>query len=215
MKKRILCYGDSNTWGYIPGGFGRYDEDIRWTGVLQNEVKNWATVIENGIGGRTTCFENGWGECKNGKEGLGYALLAAYPIDIAVIMLGTNDLATRNAAVAKQGINDLVMMLKRAEGYYLTSRPVFVGEPKILIIAPPSLHPECRKGPLVFFRDKYEESRKFAEYYKEVAELQNVDYLDAADLLEVSEVDCVHMDEKGHEILGKAVARKIEEMIKE
>jgi len=92
---------------------------------------------------------------------------------------------------------------------------VFTGEPKILVVAPPTLHKDCVNGPLVFFRDKYEESEKFAEYYKEVAELQNVDYLDAAKLLEVSKIDCIHMDKVGHELLGKAVAKKLKEMIKE
>ena len=70
---RILCYGDSNTWGYMPGTGERYSEDIRWPMIVQKHLGNGYTVIENGINGRTTCFENGWGEAKNGREGLAHA----------------------------------------------------------------------------------------------------------------------------------------------
>ena len=51
---RILCYGDSNTWGYIPLTEKRYPPEVRWTGRLQRLLGPDYQVLEDGLSGRTT-----------------------------------------------------------------------------------------------------------------------------------------------------------------
>ena len=90
--KTILCYGDSNTYGYNPVTGGRWSEDIRWTGRLQQLLGDEYKVIEEGCNGRTTMYKapgEGW---KSGLEYLKPCLNSHKPVDAVVMMLGTNDL---------------------------------------------------------------------------------------------------------------------------
>ena len=90
--KRILCFGDSNTYGYRPDTGERYPEDIRWTGILKNRLRERGIeIIEEGLVGRTTVFED---SLRMGRRGIDYLvpLLESHaPIDKLVLMLGTND----------------------------------------------------------------------------------------------------------------------------
>ena len=91
--KNILCYGDSNTWGYIPGGKGRYEYAVRWTGAAQRLLGDGYRIIEEGLNGRTTVFDSPFdGSVLNGKSHLMCCLMSHAPLDAVVIMLGTNDL---------------------------------------------------------------------------------------------------------------------------
>ena len=212
MSKRILCFGDSNTWGYIPGTGKRYSEEIRWPMVLQNILKDEFTIIEDGINGRTTCFDKGWGECKNGKTGLGYALLANYPLDGVVLMLGTNDLAEKNAIYAAQGCDELIRIIQNANNYFRVDSPIFENQPKILLVIPPALHPSIDNSPVISFHGKYKESLKFKEYYQDVAKKRNVGILNASDYAKASEIDYLHLDSNSHKQLANAIATKLKEM---
>lgn len=81
----ILCYGDSNTYGYNPVNGLRYPKDVRWTGVLQKLLGEQYAVIEEGCNGRTTVFED---IAEPWKEGLGYlkpCLNTHKPIDLSLI----------------------------------------------------------------------------------------------------------------------------------
>lgn len=210
--KRILCYGDSNTWGYIPGSGQRYPQDVRWTGVCQKILGDDYLIIEDGINGRTTCFDKGWGECKNGRTGLGYAILANYPIDAVVIMLGTNDVTEKSAAYAKSGVDELVRICLNANYIYRTESKIFLYDPKVLLVAPITLNENVDDSPVLLFRGQYEESKKFAKLYKEVAEVRNIDFLDASLYANASKIDGIHMEAQDHENLGEAIANKIKEM---
>ena len=90
--KTILCYGDSNTYGYDPSNGFRYPKNVRWTGVLADLLGPEFTVIEEGCNGRTTVFDDpleGW---KNGLDYLKPCLNSHKPIDLVILMLGSNDL---------------------------------------------------------------------------------------------------------------------------
>ena len=105
MKKRVLCYGDSNTWGFNAMNenvYGqRFPEEVRWTGRLQTLLgENW-TVIEEGLCGRTTVFEDPLREGLNGLQYLGPCLATHNPIDYLILMLGTNDCKARFSALPK------------------------------------------------------------------------------------------------------------------
>ena len=92
----ILCFGDSNTWGYIPGSEGeRYGRDIRWPGIMAAELGDEFSVIEEGLNGRTTVLDNPLTPYRNGRDYLIPCLESHQPLDLVVIFLGTNDLADR------------------------------------------------------------------------------------------------------------------------
>lgn len=212
MKKKILCYGDSNTWGYIPGGKGRYPEDVRWPKVLQTLLGDEYEIIENGINGRTTCQDKGWGECKNGKTGIGYALLANYPLDGVIIMLGTNDLVEHNAVYAKNGVAEVIRMVQGANYIYGADHPIFESDPKILLVSPILIHKDINSKDTYSFLNTYEESLKFSKYFKMIAEEKHVEFLDASKYAEPSDVDGLHMEKQGHIALANAIANKTKEM---
>ena len=90
--RTILCFGDSNTWGDPPGGNGRFAWHERWTGILQDSLGNGFRVIEEGLCGRTTCFDDPFSPNRNGLAYLTVALETHCPLDLLIIMLGTNDL---------------------------------------------------------------------------------------------------------------------------
>jgi lysophospholipase L1-like esterase len=87
--KTILCYGDSNTWGYAPGTGKRYLRHERWTGVLQQLLGSNAVVIEEGLNGRTTTLDDPTKPFRNGKDYLIPCLDSHAPLDLVVLMLGT------------------------------------------------------------------------------------------------------------------------------
>ena len=98
----VLAYGDSNTYGYNPRTGLRYSEDIRWTGLLSSHLGNGYRVIEEGCNGRTTIYDDpidGW---KNGLNYFKPCLHSHKPVDIVVMMLGTNDLKSVFGLSAQQ-----------------------------------------------------------------------------------------------------------------
>jgi len=212
MKKRILCYGDSNTWGYIPGTGERYSEDVRWPCIVRKLLIDDYEIIEDGVNGRTTSFDQSWGVARNGVKGLNYALMANYPLDAIVIMLGTNDLTIYNAAYAKKGMSEVLRIVKNANAYFRTETPVFPNGVKILLVAPPLLNIACSRDPSSLYANGYEESKKFSANYHSLSEEYETAFLDAAEYAEASTVDCLHMTEESHIALGKAIAEKLKEM---
>ncbi|MGA2640810.1 MAG: GDSL-type esterase/lipase family protein, partial [Spirochaetia bacterium] len=96
--REILCFGDSNTWGYDPVTQGRFPGDVRWTGVLQAALGPGFRVIEEGLNGRTTVWEDPVEGDKMGKRHLPPCLESQAPLDLVVLMLGTNDTKERYSA---------------------------------------------------------------------------------------------------------------------
>ena len=96
----ILCFGDSNTWGYKPDKSGRYDENIRWTGLLQKKLGSGYHIIEEGLCGRTTVFHDELREGRRGLDMIGVTVEMHDPLDLVIIMLGTNDCKSRYGASA-------------------------------------------------------------------------------------------------------------------
>ena len=129
--KRILAYGDSNTWGFDPVTWGsvpmtleRYPEDIRWTGLLQKALGKDALVLEEGLCGRTTAFDDEECDGRNGLMALPAILKANQPLDAAVIMLGTNDCKSAFNASSKEITAGLELCLKRRINTILLSSPL-------------------------------------------------------------------------------------------
>lgn len=207
MKKRIICYGDSNTWGYCAGTGERFDENTRWTGILQNKLGDSYVVLEEGLSGRTTTFDVGFDDYNNGKDALGFVLKTHAPLDAAVIFLGTNDLVDRSMARSAKGIEEIIRRFKNANEIIRSSIPIFPKGPKILVISPIAYG----KGRQLS-EEKNEETKQFPIVYGQVAEKMGVEFLDPSSFVTASEIDGVHLTEDSHKKLGNAVFEKLKEM---
>ena len=208
MQKRILCFGDSNTWGYIPTG-GRYDEHTRWPMRLQDVLGGGYRVIEEGFNGRTCVFDDPVeGGFKSGVQYLPPCLMSHNPLDAVVIMLGINDTKARFGMTAIT-IGQAMMQLVRTVKQYAVNE---AGQPPhVIVVAPPPVldnlmqtrHAHC------FGEQAIQVSRELTGELLRITKLMRCDYFDAAPYAEVSPLDAVHMTERGHLRLGEALADKI------
>ena len=208
MDKRILCYGDSNTWGFIPGSGERYPENIRWTGICKQLLGSGYTIIENGINGRTTIFDQPFNSYLNGLKGLGYALLSQAPIDLVVMFLGTNDITLHDMYNVQIGIDEIIRICVNANTIYRAESAIFRKKPEIILITPPPFLPIVDSLP-GSANGRYQASLGFQDAYAMVAKKYNIRNIDASKCSELSSVDGVHLTAKGHSLLGNAVAEEI------
>lgn len=206
--KTILCYGDSNTWGYIPGTGNRYPRQVRWTGIAQNLLGSRYHLIEEGLNGRTTVLDDPTRICKNGQTYLRPCLDSHAPIDLVVLMLGTNDTKHRFGLSAFD-ISEGVAML--VSGILQSGTGVNNRSPAVLMVSPPWVDAAPEKADL--FEGAAEKSRSLARFYEVVARNNKCAYLDAAMICTASPLDGIHLDEKGHHSLGQAIATKIREIL--
>ena len=211
MRKTILCYGDSNTFGYVPAGGGeRYPEDVRWTGVLQEDLGDAYKVIEEGCSGRTTDIDPPGVPWKNGRSFLYTALHSHKPLDMVILMLGTNDLKRsfhRDEKVIAASMKGLVTGIQS----YMEEKQVKM--PKILIMAPAHLDPHVEQG--VFGDDfdtlSYEVSTRLAKEYEKLAKEMGCMFLDLAPYCTVSPKDGVHLTAESHIAAGHRIAEAVRE----
>jgi lysophospholipase L1-like esterase len=201
----VLCFGDSNTRGSRPDGAGRFDADKRWTGVLQAGLGDGYYVIEEGRGGRTTDTDHPDSPGRNGRQYLQPCLESHNPLNVVIIMLGTNDLKQifkRTPEDIGQALNGLLDDIKT----YAVNRQG--GKPKIIVVSPAHVAAgieEYERGER-FGEPAHEKSLKLAAVYKQVADKQGAAFFDAASVAGVGE-DGVHIDEPGHKALGEALTR--------
>lgn len=215
MKKRILIFGDSNVWGYIPGDGQRFPEDVRWAGILKAALGEDWEILEDGVSARTTCYDDLRYAYRNGEKALGYTLAAQAPLDLVVLSLGTNDLKYGDARSSRDGMERLLRFLEEAE--QICPLPgdsrIFPNGLKILIVSPITIHPDIsRLRPESSLHGSYLESTKFAQLYRDLAKTHGVWFLDGAAYAQPSRVDCVHMSPESHLALGQAVGEKIREI---
>lgn len=205
--KKILCFGDSNTYGYRPENGARYDKSIRWTGRLQRLLGEDYEVIEEGLCGRTSVFEDDRIKGRKGIDSVEEIVKGHNPIDLFVVMLGTNDCKTKYHASAKEiaaGVEQLILKAKQ-------SAPK---DTKILLISPILLGKGVgEEGYDTEFDEASEQvSLKLGEEYKKVAGQNGYAFLNAADYAKPSETDREHLDVQGHENLSIAIYQKIKEL---
>ena len=212
MKKRILCFGDSNTWGYDPRG-GRYDEETRWPMRLQMLLGDGYTVAEEGFNGRTCVYDDPIeGGYKSGAAYLPPCLMSHNPLDLVIIMLGTND-TKRRFNLTPMTIGEGMMQLIRLTRLYAAD--VQGNPPKVLVVAPPpirenlmkSRHGEC------FGEQAVAVSKGLAAEYARIAKLLRCEFFDAASWAEVSSIDAVHLTKEGHLGLAEGLFRKITQIL--
>lgn len=203
MEKRILCYGDSNTWGYTPETGARYDRHTRWPGCLQDLTGY--TTIEEGLNGRTTIFEEQPGDYRNGLKPLEAIVLSQRPLDWMIFMLGSNDTKWFYKASPEQITYGISQIIKAARACCAAK-----GEfPQILLIAPPFM--QVPEGDLEFNKESEEKVRALEPLYEQLAKKTNCAFLRASNVVKKIGSDGVHMTAEGHHCLAKAVAEKIKE----
>jgi len=212
MKRRILCFGDSNTWGYDPRG-GRYDEETRWPMRLQRLLGESYTVVEEGFNGRTCVYDDPIeGGYKSGADYLPPCLMSHNPLDLVVIMLGANDTKKR-FNLTPMTIGEGMMQLIRLTRLYAVDGQSNL--PKVLVVAPPpildslmkSRHGEC------FGEQAIGVSKGLAAEYARICKLLRCEFFDAAGWAEVSPIDAVHLTKEGHLRLADGLARKINQIL--
>ncbi len=206
--KTILCYGDSNTWGYTPATGVRYPRPIAWPGVAQAALGPEYELLNEGLNARTTVYDDPWSEGKNGLAYLDVCMMTHKPLDLVILALGTNDLKFTDAAGAAKGAETLVKRV-RLLSHKEDSSPVFHAGPEILLISPIHLGENAEQcAPIM--HDGYRQSLLFAQLYEAVARARHTHFLDAAQYAAPSGKDCVHMEPESHRALGLAVAEKIQ-----
>ena len=208
--KNILCFGDSNTWGFTPGTGVRYAPDVRYTGVLQTALGADYHVIEDGSNARTTVYEDPWTPWRLGKDALPIALVAHKPLDL--LNLGTNDLKFTDAYGASKGAETLISLTTLVQARKESSL-VFPNGIQILLVSPIEMDPVVANDPFGSLRNGAEESRRFAYYYQHVAEAKDVHFFDAATVAAPSKVDGIHMEPESHRALGLALADEVRKIL--
>jgi lysophospholipase L1-like esterase len=205
--KNILCFGDSNTWGYSPLDGARYSHDVRWTGVLQKSLGSDYRVIEEGLNGRTNMTNEEERPIRSGLDVLPVLLESHRPLDLIVIMLGTNDLKHDFDLSAEQ-IADGARQVCRC----VIDCEYLMDPPQILLIAPThvELMTEEEQG---LFIGAIEKSRELARHYQVVAEDLGIHFLDASKIVARTDLDGVHWDASQHKDFGKALSGTIREII--
>lgn len=200
--KTILCYGDSNTWGYIPGSGKRHPFDIRWPGVLQARLGNEVRVIEEGLNGRSTVLDEPFRPGRNGAALLPILLESHAPVDILVLMLGSNDLlhySEVTAHDAARGVSTLVDLARIAHAR------LALPAPEVVLVSPP-LATALSEEMALYCQGNPEKTNEFAEHYRRIADAQKCRFLDAAKVVCPSTIDGIHLDAQAHRRLGTAIA---------
>lgn len=209
--KHILCYGDSNTFGTDPVHGGRHPCQVRWTGRLQALLGENYRIIEEGCGGRTTVFEDEISYGRNGLKTLQPCIASHNPLDLIIVMLGTNDLKKRFQVTAW----DIGKAMERVidEIQHFPFEPVYP-RPEILIVSPVLIR-EGISGSIYgcFTEEAAALSHCFAEEYEKVSRLKGCHFLDAALVAEASEEDRLHMTAENHEKLAAALEVKIRSIL--
>jgi lysophospholipase L1-like esterase len=206
--KTIVCFGDSNTWGYDPAAQDRFAPDLRWTGVLQRTLGDGYKVIEEGLNGRTTNVDDPLQPHRNGLTYLPPCLESHKPLDLVTIMLGTNDLKSRFG----RSSSDIAEAAAYLAGV-ARSLPVGPGgtPPQVLLMAPPPVASLTAYAEM--FLGAEEKSRGFAQHFRTYAGWYDVPVLDAGAVIRCSDLDGIHFEVNEHRKLGEAVAREVKRLL--
>lgn len=204
--RTILCYGDSNTYGLKSDLQTRYPRNQRWTGILQNRLGDDYYVIEEGLGGRTTVWDDPVEEYKNGKKYLLPCLDSHKPLDLVVVMLGTNDLKIRFSVSAFEisvSMENIVKTIMKSDA------GIHFAPPEILLVTPVPIHSVNHPDLDQMLAGAEEKSKMLAPYYEQIAKKYKLHYLNPDGKVEVNDEDGIHYTEKGHIQMAELMETKI------
>jgi lysophospholipase L1-like esterase len=203
----VLLFGDSNTWGYVPGSDGeRFGAEIRWPKRLAKALGDEWEVIAEGLNGRTATLDSPVADGRNGLTYLLPCLHSHAPLDAVVIYLGTNDSGDRYSLPAQ----DVAGAAGRLVRVVQTSEAGRGGRaPAVLVVCPP---PFGRLDPEGSFAHAGEKSQKLGRWFAEMAEQLGSDLLDLNGIASYSDLDGIHLDADGHRAVALAVEERLREL---
>jgi len=199
--KKILCYGDSNTYGYNPADGSRFDSKTRWTAILQKELGSDYEVINEGMCDRTGFIDNPKGYLFSAQRHFPEMISKIENIDILILAVGTNDLQFKYDISFKQIENGLEKLIAAAKNY--TKR--------IIIIPPVILDNNILKGNFNFQFDEtsISKSKKVGKIYRKLSNIYGLNYFDLNEFIKPSNIDGLHYDKIGHNIIAEKLAEFI------
>lgn len=208
MKKHIVCFGDSNTHGYCADpadcadGGDRFNEDERWPCLLQKSLGNDYLVIEEGLSGRTTVFDDPLHEGLAGIDYILPCLMSHEPVDLLVIMLGTNDTKDRFCVTPEAIAIGMQRLVRKAQHTECWGK----NEPNILVIAPPPIGEKLEDPCMGIYCS--ERSKGLAAAYSALTEPLGIHFMDASDCA-FNTVDYMHLSKEGHRQLAERLGTLI------
>lgn len=212
--RHLFVYGDSMSWGIVPGSRRRLPFEARWPGVLEGALNQRGLAVrvtEDCLNGRRTVWEDPFKAGRNGRQGIEQRIEAQSPLDLVIVLLGTNDFQATHQNLAwhsAQGVAAVVAAIRQA--------PIEPGMsvPPILIVAPPPV-----SVPSGLMAEKFagapEKSRGAADAYRQASVETGCLFFDAGTVSRTSPVDGVHLDAADHQQLGLALAPAVETILAE
>lgn len=207
---RILCFGDSITWGYHPERGDRMGEQERWTGVLQDLLGEKYRIIEEGQNSRTIATDDPTEGEKNGIKYIIPCIESQRPLDLMILMLGTNDTKKRYCYSALDIAGEMEQFLEKVQVY---NHFHLDGKMKILLVAPPVIRSDVWMDSMKDSFDLARSARIMEEMrglYRQLAETYGCDFLDASEVVAVSSADGVHLDQEEGRRLAEAFCDRIQ-----
>ena len=192
--KKILCYGDSNTFGYNPVDGSRFDEKTRWTALLQENLGSDYEIIEEGMCDRTGIADNDKGFLFSAQRHFPKMITKVKDIDLLILAIGTNDLQFKYDLTVHQFENGLEKLIVTAKNHVR----------RILLIPPVVLNDNILEGNFnfQFNSTSISKSKKVGKIYKKLSNIYGLNYFDINNFVKPSNADGLHYDSEGHNIIS-------------
>lgn len=200
--KNILCYGDSNTFGFNPKDHSRYDENTRWSAVLQKKLGDDYKIINEGMPNRTGFVDNPEGILFSSQKHFSETISKLDSIHSLILAIGTNDLMFQyniTFDTVEKGLNNLIKIAKEKTD-------------NIIIIPPTIMNENILKGSFssMFDKTSIEKSKEIGKIFKKVANENNCKYFDINEYVTPSDVDGLHYSENSHKIIAQKLVGFVE-----
>lgn len=207
--KNILCFGDSNTYGFNPENGGRYDYTSRWTGILQDLLKDDYNIIEEGYNARTVIFKD-FGDYKTCSiDYLPDCLQKYTQTDLVIIMLGLNDFQTifhASVDAVLKGIKTLVNIIRNSDFHYNS---------EILLLPPAIIGQNIKKSNFgcMFNKHSISKTMEFSKKLKQLAKDEACEYFDINRIIKTCPEDSVHIKTDAHKKIAETLSVLIPQII--
>lgn len=200
--KKVLCFGDSNTFGFNPKDGSRFDKISRWTGILQSLCGEEFHIIEAGCNNRTAFSDN-----PAGKMFTGYKILPEIlkpDMDVVILAIGVNDLQFQYKVTLEDvfaGMSNLVEIVKKG-----------LQNAKIILVLPTNLTENVLKSPIfstLFDKTSIEKSKHLSKIYSEISKKYGCEFIDLNNVATPSDIDGLHFEPKEHEKIAKEIFKHL------
>lgn len=211
-RKNIVCFGDSNTHGFDIETGWRFEKEERFTGILEKMLGEEYTLYEEGLNGRTTVFDDVLYESLAGIDAISMVLQTHEPLDLLILMLGTNDTKARFCASPQDISRGLERVIEKAKASKAWRR-----EARILVLAPAIIGEHYKKGPFAKAMGEGcdEKSKELPRLFRDMARRNRVDFLDINQIEGISthRIDGLHLTKESHKALAEALTKWVKEQL--